>query len=73
MKNNVGSTDQIIRYILGIIFIIAAVIYFNAGTIGLGVLFSVLALISIATAAMKFCALYSLFGISTCKVDTSQN
>ena len=62
MKSNVGSTDKIIRVILGL-GIIGAGVYFKnwLGLIGL---------VPLLTAFMGFCPLYSLFGINSCKAPS---
>ncbi len=59
MKHNMGKTDRIIRAFVGII-VIAIGVYFKSwwGAIGL---------LPIFTAAVSWCGLYKLFGISTCK------
>jgi hypothetical protein len=58
MKKNVGTTDKIIRIVLGI------------GIASLGIFFQswwgLLAVIPLATAFISFCGLYALVGISTC-------
>ncbi|KJR43144.1 membrane protein [Candidatus Magnetoovum chiemensis] len=59
MTHNVGSTDRIIRIILGLA--IAAVgVYYNSW-LGL------IALLPIATGAGSLCLLYKILGISTIK------
>ena len=60
MKQNIGKTDRIIRVLIGLI-VIAVGAYFKSwwGAIGL---------LPIFTAALGYCGLYTLFGISTCKV-----
>ncbi len=61
MKRNIGKTDRIIRVLIGLI-VIAVGAYFKSwwGAIGL---------LPIFTAALGWCGLYTLFGISTCKVN----
>jgi len=59
MKQNIGSTDKIIRIILGIV--IAAVGYYFKSWWGL------VALVPILTALINFCPFYPIFGISTKK------
>ncbi|VAW30047.1 hypothetical protein MNBD_BACTEROID07-1597 [hydrothermal vent metagenome] len=59
MKQNVGSTDKIIRIILGIV--IAAVGYYYKSWWGL------IALLPLLTALISFCPLYPIFKISTKK------
>lgn len=65
MKQNVGTTDRIIRLILGIV-IIGAGIYYRTwwGLIGI---------VPLATAALGYCGPYALLGISTCKVKYPPN
>lgn len=59
MQCNVGSTDKIIRLILGAAIIGAGVYYQNwLGAIGL---------VPIGTALLGWCPAYLPFGISTCK------
>jgi hypothetical protein len=60
MKSNIGKTDRIIRALIGLI-VIAVGVYLKSwwGAIGLVPLF---------TAAIGWCGLYTLFGISTCKI-----
>lgn len=63
MKSNVGSTDKIIRIILGVV-IIAAGFYFKTW-------FGLVGIVPLLTAFVSFCPLYSLVGINTCKVGKS--
>jgi len=64
MKKNVGKIDKIIRVVIGVLFIIAASIW--------SWWLLIPAVISIATAAMGTCALYTLFGINTCKFEPKE-
>lgn len=61
MKKNVGKADRTVRIIAGLI-IIAAGFYFKSwwGAVGI---------IPLITAAVGSCGLYTLFGVSTCKID----
>ncbi len=59
MKQNVGTVDQIIRFIIGAL-IIAAGYYYNSW-------WGLLGLLPLATATFAFCPVYALLGISTCK------
>jgi hypothetical protein len=65
MKRNVGPTDRIIRLILGVIIILLGAI-FNSwwGLIGVLIFF---------TGLVGWCGLYSLFGISTCKIKHQED
>ncbi|MCB0036348.1 MAG: DUF2892 domain-containing protein [Anaerolineales bacterium] len=58
MKCNVGTTDRILRAVIGLV-IIAAGFYFTSwwGAIGA---------ILLVTAALGWCPLYLPFGLSTC-------
>jgi len=65
MQCNVGKTDKILRVVVGVL-IIAAGIYFKSwwGAIGL---------LPIATGLCKYCPLYPLLGITTCKVEKAED
>lgn len=59
MKCNVGKSDKIIRYILGLAFFAAGFIFHSWwGLVGI---------IPVATATINWCPLYSVLRISTCK------
>lgn len=65
MKNNMGSTDKVIRFILAAVF---AVLYFTgtvSGTLGLVLL--ILGGVFVFTSIISFCPLYAPFGLNTCK------
>ena len=70
MKANVGSIDRIARFVLGVILILAP---FASGlpmlqsttTTAVSV---VVGAILVATAAMRFCPLYRVLGMNTCKL-----
>ncbi|MEX0722519.1 MAG: DUF2892 domain-containing protein [Gracilimonas sp.] len=67
MKNNMGSTDKIIRFILAAIFI---GLYFTGTVTGtVGIVLLVLAGVFVLTSLVSFCPLYAPFGLSTCKTD----
>jgi len=59
MKKNVGSVDQIVRFIIGAVIIIAGYYY--------GSWWGLIGLLVLATATFSFCPAYVPFGISTCK------
>ncbi|MEY2867324.1 MAG: hypothetical protein RIQ43_1350 [Pseudomonadota bacterium] len=61
MKANVGSTDRIIRIVLGLVIIGWGAM--NANWLG------AIGLIPLATAFMRWCPAYLPFGISTCKTE----
>ena len=60
MKINVGSADKVLRVVAGVV-IIACGIAFKSW-------WGVIGVIPLATAFVGFCPLYSLLGVSTCKV-----
>lgn len=72
MRANVGSVDRIVRTVLGLTLIAAAfipalplaaspVLQWGAALVGA---------VLIVTALVSFCPLYTLFGLSTCKVSS---
>lgn len=70
MQTNESSADRIIRVI------VAVVAFVGAFALGLssvaGILLAVVGAIMLVTAAVGFCPLYRVFGISTCKVPQRQ-
>jgi hypothetical protein len=71
MPANVGSIDRVVRMVLGLVLLIVAflpafglaaapTLQWGAGLVGV---------VLTATALMRFCPLYRLFGLSTCKVS----
>lgn len=67
MKANTGSTDRIIRIVLGI-----AIGYFaystSFETAWLQIVLYIIAVILLATALLKFCPLYSILKINSCDI-----
>ncbi len=61
MRCNVGTTDRLLRIVLGLVIILAG-LYFQSwwGLIGL---------IPLVTGALRLCPLYSVLGLSTCKTE----
>jgi hypothetical protein len=59
MKKNVGTVDQVVRFVLGAAIIVIG--YYYQSWWGL------LGLLPLATATFAFCPGYLPFGISTCK------
>ncbi|MCU0277959.1 MAG: DUF2892 domain-containing protein [Candidatus Nanopelagicales bacterium] len=70
MTTNESSVDRIIRLVIGIAAFVAA---FAVGfsSVG-GIVLAVVGVVMLATAAVGFCPLYRVFGISTCKVPQHQ-
>lgn len=66
MKKNMGSTDQIIRIILAVVF---AALYFTGTVTGTaGLILLVLGAVFVGTSLVRFCPLYAIVGLSTCPV-----
>ena len=61
---NVGAVDRSVRIALGIV-IIAAGVYS-------GSLWGLLGVIVLLTGVFKYCGLYTILGVSTCKVETTK-
>lgn len=70
MTANLGSPDRLIRAILGIALIILPLLNIPAIWSSAALAFGSMAvgLILILTALFRFCPLYRLVGISTCKL-----
>ncbi len=66
MSCNVGNTDRIVRFIIGIALLIWAFAGLQGGWAWVA---GIVGLVLIGTAWIKFCPLYTLFGISTCPAD----
>ena len=66
MKKNIGSTDKIIRIILAALIAVLYLTHVISGTFAIVLL--VFGIILVATSLFSFCALYAIFGMSTCKV-----
>lgn len=65
MKKNVGVIDRVVRVIIAAVL---AILYFAEVVTGtLGIIFLVVAAISLITAAFRFCGAYALFGVNTCR------
>ncbi len=60
MGANVGGLDRVLRAVLGIVLI--ALVFVGPQTP-----WGWIGLVPLLTAAMRFCPLYPLLGISTCK------
>lgn len=61
MKTNIGSTDKILRLVLGVV--IGMLGYYYQTWFGL------VAIVPIATALVNFCPLYAILGVNTCKMS----
>lgn len=66
MKKNIGTADKLVRFIIAAVF---AILYFTGVVSGtLGIILLVLAAVLVITSLLSFCGLYTVLGISTCKV-----
>ncbi len=59
MTPNVGAIDRVLRVVIGVVLVALAVM----GTIGP---WGWIGLVPLATAALGFCPLYTVLGLSTC-------
>ncbi len=70
MTANVGSIDRIIRIVLGIVLLlvpfVSGMALFASGTAT--IISIILGIVLLATSSMRFCPLYRIFGIQTCKM-----
>ena len=62
MKTNVGNVDRILRIVLGLALIALTL----TGAIGV---WGWIGVVPLATAAFRFCPLYTLLGFSSCPVN----
>jgi hypothetical protein len=64
---NEGTVDRLIRLIIAEVFILGAFFWLGGAW---QIVFYVAGIISLITAVTGFCALYKVFGIKTCGIDT---
>jgi hypothetical protein len=64
MKSNVGGIDRILRVVVGLVLIALAA----TGTVGV---WGWIGIVPLATAAIGFCPLYTMLGLSTCPLKSS--
>ena len=57
---NVGTADRIARIVVGLVLLALTVV-------GPQTLWGLIGVVPLATAFMKFCPLYSLIGVKTCR------
>jgi hypothetical protein len=70
MTTNESTADRLIRLVIAVVAVAGAVVT-GIGTV-LGIALLVVAAIMVVTAAVGFCPLYRIFGISTCKVSAQR-
>jgi hypothetical protein len=70
MTTNIGTIDRVFRLVLGIILMavpfVSGFAMFESSTATIVSL--VVAAVMVATSAIKFCPLYRIFGLRTCKL-----
>ncbi len=59
MKTNIGSTERLLRIMVGIVIIALGMYY--------GSWWGVVGLIALLTGLFRFCPLYKMLGMNTCK------
>ncbi len=70
MTRNVGKADKIIRYLISVVFIVLIITGVVEGA--LAVVLGIAALVLSATAAVSFCGLYTVLGITTKREHTQE-
>lgn len=70
MTSNVGTIDRALRIVLGIVLLglpfVSGAALFESSTATLVAV--IVGLVMLGTSAMKFCPLYRVLGIQTCKI-----
>ena len=69
MTANLGNVDRILRVILGLVLIVAPLLNMPAIWANTALIYGSMAvgLVLVATAFFRFCPLYRIFGMSSCK------
>jgi uncharacterized membrane protein (UPF0136 family) len=70
MITNESNIDRIIRVVIGVVAFIAAFAV-GLGSVA-GIVLAVVGAVMLVTAAIGFCPLYRIFGMSTCKVPAAK-
>lgn len=65
MTTNVGGTDRMVRYGVAVVALIGA--YLAGFGTGLGIALLVVAVLMAVTGTVRFCPLYRLIGMNTCR------
>lgn len=63
MKNNLGTTDKVIRILVAVVILVLFLTHVISGT--LAVILLILAGVFVVTSLLGFCPLYLPFGLST--------
>lgn len=67
LGKNVGSTDKIIRILVGVVLLALAFVSLGGFATAGGVIATVVGVVLIATAVINFCPAYRLLGLRTNK------
>jgi hypothetical protein len=70
MVRNEGNVDRIVRALVGVALLAAWGLGWVGGTVA--VVLAVVAAVLLLTAAVGFCPLYRVFGMSTCPVPAKR-
>jgi hypothetical protein len=70
MKSNESKSDRVIRIVIGVV--VGLLVAFKVVTGGFAIALGIVAAIAIITGLVGFCAIYALFGLSTCKIPASK-
>ena len=70
MTANLGNIDRVVRLLIGLALILAPLLNLPAMWSSSGLVYASIGvgLILTATALFRFCPLYRIFGLSTCKL-----
>ncbi len=70
MLKNESNTDRVIRVVAAVV--LGAVAFWLGIASVLGIILAIVAVVLLVTAAVGFCPLYRVFGLSTCPVTPSE-
>ncbi|MCA9913955.1 MAG: DUF2892 domain-containing protein [Anaerolineae bacterium] len=66
MDRNVGTVDRILRFVLGIVFVVLAFVLSGTSLGAVGLIVGLgLGILMLVTASINFCPLYSAIGFRT--------
>lgn len=66
MKPNEGTTDRMIRLVLGVVLIIIGWLILGNNT--LGIIMDIIGVVLIITGITGFCGIYKVLGVNTLKI-----
>ena len=64
---NVGGIDRILRIIVGLALL--SLVFFGEQMIGENLVYGWIGVVPLATGLFKFCPLYTVLGLKTCKAS----